>query len=138
MYWYIFNVLSNFQILATIKKPVSTERKISKNGFFYCVNRYYKDLVGYPVELHRYPFGENWNPLISKQSKLQENTHILLLKKSIKINKKFKSELKKIKKKYIQLKKKDKYLIRRLLPIQIYRIYKLIKFFLIKRWKNLL
>ena len=76
-------------------------RNISNTGYFFCVNRYYKDLVGYPIELHNYPFGYKWKSIYSKQSKHQREMHILLLKKISSENSNFKNVLLIIKKKYI-------------------------------------
>ena len=61
------------------------ESKISKNGFFLCINRYYKDLVGYPIEFHRYPFNDNWKTIISKPSWMQPHIHFLLIRKFLKL-----------------------------------------------------
>jgi putative sugar O-methyltransferase len=105
---------------------------ISRNGYFLCINRYYKDLVGYPIELHLYPFGLSWNIIISKVCWKQSHIHFLLLKKSSTINLKFKNELKKIKIKYIQLLSKDSFFLRRHLPIIIYRYYKIIKHYILE------
>ena len=101
---------------------------IASNGYFLCVNRYYKDLVGYPVELHLYPFENYWKVIISKISWKQPHIHFLLLKNSLQKNLEFKHELKKIKKIYIQLLSNDKFFLRRYLPIFIYRYYKIVKF----------
>ena len=108
------------------------KNNINENGYFLCVNRYYKDLVGYPVELHLYPFGINWEIISSKISWKQSHIHFLLLKKSYKNNLKFKNELKKIKKNYIKLLSKDSFFLRRYLPISVYRYYKMVKFFFSK------
>ena len=35
-------------------------------GYFLCINRYYKDTVGYPVEMNNYPYDNFWKVLISK------------------------------------------------------------------------
>ena len=32
------------------------------------INRYYKDTVGYPIELHNYPFDKNWNVINMKSN----------------------------------------------------------------------
>ena len=108
-------------------------KKISNNGYFLCVNRYYKDLVGYPIELHIYPFGNFWKIIISKTCWLQTHIHFLLLKKTSDKNEKLLFEIKMIKKKYINLLKREKFLIRKYLPISIYRYYKYLKFFVFKK-----
>tara|TARA_X000000950_G_scaffold278491_1_gene369516 strand:+ start:11108 stop:12145 length:1038 start_codon:yes stop_codon:yes gene_type:complete len=106
--------------------------KISKNGYFLCINRYYKDLVGYPVELHRYPFDNKWKILISKKSWMQEHIHFLLLKKVSKNKSNINLALSAIKNNYIKIVKKDNFFLRRWLPISFYRNYKLAKYFIFK------
>jgi len=51
---------------------------ISDHGFFFNVNRYYKDTVGYPVMLHEYPYDSNWKVLKSESSWMQNWIHLLL------------------------------------------------------------
>mgnify|MGYP006112574573 CR=1 FL=1 len=107
-------------------------KNVSKNGYFLCINRYYKDLVGYPIEFHRYPFKNNWKTLISKQSWMQPHIHFLFVKKVIKKNSNILSTLDVIKKNYIKIVKTDIFIFRRLMPINFYRNYKLVKNFLFK------
>jgi putative sugar O-methyltransferase len=106
------------------------ESKTSRNGFFLCINRYYKDLVGYPIEFHRYPFNDNWKTIISKQSWMQSHTHFLLTKKVDKKKSDIKETLKYIKLIYLDVLKNDKFFLRRWLPINLYRFYKSIKYFI--------
>ena len=108
------------------------QNKISKNGYFLCVNRYYKDLVGYPVEFHRYPFDMKWKTILSKKSWMQPTIHFLLVKRLEKNNFEFKFQIKEIKKNYLKLVKKDKFFIRRIMPLTAYRYYKYIKHFFLK------
>ncbi len=103
------------------------QKNISKKGYFLCINRYYKDLVGYPVEFHLYPFDNYWNVVVSKSSWMQPFIHLLLVKRSIKKSEEIKIALKNVKKKYIQLLKTEKIFIRKYLPIWIYRYYKFFK-----------
>ena len=42
------------------------KKRIKKGGHFLCVNRYYKDTVGYPIEFIKYPFDKFWKIIISK------------------------------------------------------------------------
>ena len=110
-------------------------KKINKNGHFLCINRYYKDLVGYPIELHRYPFQNVWKTIISKSAWMQPHIHYLLVKKTYKKNSDIKKTLAIIEKKYLRLVKNDKIVIRRILPVQIYRYYKLLKHFILNNFK---
>ena len=102
-------------------------KNIARNGYFLCINRYYKDLVGYPVEFHLYPFDNYWNVIESKRSWMQPFIHFLLLKRSIKEREEIKIALKGIKKNYIKVLKNEKIFIRRYMPIWIYRYYKYLK-----------
>ena len=106
---------------------------ISKNGFFLCVNRYYKDTVGYPVEFNNYPYDQYWKVLISKRSWMQDTIHFLLTRRAKKKNKEINAELDKIKKISQKVRLKDKFFFRRVLPNFIYKLYKRIKFFLLNK-----
>lgn len=103
------------------------QNNICKSGYFLCINRYYKDLVGYPIELHLYPFDQKWRVIISKKSWMQSSMHFLLLKRMIKKNNNIKIEMSNIKQEYLRILRKEKFLIRRYLPISIYRYYKYLK-----------
>ena len=100
------------------------------NSYFLCINRYYKDLVGYPIEFHRYPFTNNWKTIISKSSWEQSHIHFLLVKKVSEKNSDIFKTLEQIKTKYKKIVKNDNFFFRRILPIDIYRFYKLLKNFL--------
>ena len=104
-----------------------------QNSFFLCINRYYKDTVGYPIELHNYPFDENWNTIISEKSWNQSHIHFLFLKRSLKNDGNIKKELEKIKQISKQKIKNDPRLIRRIIPDFLYKVYKKIKFLFLKR-----
>ena len=97
-------------------------------GYFLCINRYYKDTVGYPIELVKYPFGKNWQVLISKKSWLQNHIHYLFLKRSKNLLSDMHNELKKLKFLSAEIKKKDQFFLRRILPTFIYKIYKISKY----------
>jgi len=117
----------------TIKKYFEYINKNIKNdGIFFCSNRYYKDTVGYPVELHKYPFDDNWMVLYSEKSWRQDHIHCLILKRVSQELEDIKNEKKKlIKLLKIEI-KKDERIVRRVTPNLIYLIYKNIKFYLIK------
>ena len=110
---------------------------IQKNSkvdtFFLSINRYYKDTVGYPIELHNYPFDKNWNVIISETSWNQKHIHFLFLKRILMKEGNINDELEKIKKIAKQKIKKDPRIIRRTLPDFFYKIYKKTKFFFLKK-----
>ena len=109
------------------------QKNLTYDGFFLCINRYYKDTVGYPIELHNYPFDKNWNTIISESSWKQNHVHFLFLKRTLKNEGNIKNELKKIKEIARQKIKDDPKLIRRITPNFLYKIYKKFKFFFLKR-----
>jgi len=98
-------------------------------GYFLCINRYYKDTVGYPVEMNNYPYDNFWKVLISKTSWMQNHIHFLLTKRTKNSSEEIFRELKKIKLIYENVKKKDPFFWRRALPTPVYKFYKKIKFF---------
>ena len=110
------------------------QKKVKKNGHFLCINRYYKDTVGYPIELGNYPFDNNWKVIVSKKSWKQDHIHYLLLRRSKNNLNDIQQELKKIKLYYLEIKKKDKFFWRRVLPIPLYKLYKYSKYKITKRF----
>ena len=104
------------------------KQNLKIGGYFLCINRYYKDTVGYPIELIKYPFGKNWTVLVSKKSWLQDHIHYLLFERTKKPNIKFKDEIKKLKILSNGIKKHDPFFIRRILNNSIYKIYKISKY----------
>ena len=106
------------------------QSKISKNGFFLCINRYYKDLVGYPIEFHRYPFKNNWKTIISDVSWMQPHSHFLLTRKVNEKKSDIREILKYIKSNYLKVLKNDNFFFRRWLPVSLYRFYKIGKHFI--------
>jgi len=104
------------------------QKTISANGFFLCINRYYKDTVGYPIEMHNYPYDNYWKILISKTSWKQNHIHFLLTQRTHHPNAEISKELRKIKKLSDKVRSKDKLLIRRITPNLIYKSYKKIKY----------
>ncbi len=109
------------------------QNKIKINGHFLCINRYYKDTVGYPVELHKYPFDKNWEVILSEQSWNQDHVHFLFLKRTQKKQENILNELKKIKKISRKKIKSDPRVFRRIIPDFLYKIYKKIKFLFLKK-----
>ena len=105
--------------------------KISKNGLFLCINRYYKDLVGYPIEFHKYPFENKWKTIVSKNSWMQTHVHFLLVKNVSKNKSDIKETLNEIRNEYLKKVKLDSFFLRRWLPVDIYRIYKIIKHYIV-------
>src|SRR3989344_642309 len=55
---------------------------VSPNGFFFNINRYYKDSVGYPIKLSEYPYDEKWNVVLSKPAWRQPIIHCLLTRRT--------------------------------------------------------
>ena len=104
------------------------QKKIKKKGYFLCINRYYKDTVGYPIEFENYPFDNNWKVIASKKSWQQNHIHYLLLKRTKHNSNDIQQELKKIKLYSLEAKKKDKFFWRRVLPIPLYKLYKYSKY----------
>ena len=111
------------------------DKKTNINSYFLCINRYYKDLVGYPIEFHKYPFQNSWKTIVSNSAWMQPHIHFLLVKKTSKKKSDIKNTLLNIEKKYHQIVKNDKIFIRRILPVNIYRYYKLIKYFILTNLK---
>ncbi len=106
------------------------KNKISKKGYFLNINRYYKDTVGYPVELTKYPYDNKWKVIISKKSWQQSHIHFLLTQRTNKILEDINNELSKIDKITNSLIKRDPRLVRRVMPNFIYKKYKSFKHYL--------
>jgi putative sugar O-methyltransferase len=118
----------------TIKLYFNFIHKNLKNlGHFLCINRYYKDTVGYPIELYNYPFDKYWKVVISERSWNQDHTHFFFLKRTLNKKGNIQDELKKIKKITGKKIKEDTRIIRRIMPNFLYKFYKKIKFFILKR-----
>lgn len=58
------------------------QRTLKKGGVFYCVNRYEKKTVGYPIRLKDYPFDGYWKVLSSSASWRQPHIHELVVARS--------------------------------------------------------
>jgi putative sugar O-methyltransferase len=99
-------------------------------GSFLCINRYYKDTVGYPIEMNNYPYDKRWKVLTSKPSWMQKRIHFLLTKRIKRKKNEIHEELKMIEKMSNKSRLEDPFFWRRILPNSIYKLYKNIKFFL--------
>jgi len=87
------------------------QNNISEKGYFFNVNRYFKDTVREPLKLTAYPYDNNWNTIISKPSWQQKHIRILLTQRSKNPKNSISKELKKLEKiteKYFLLEKKNK------------------------------
>ncbi len=69
----------NFKVIKKYFNLIQTH--ITNGGFFFNVNRYYKDSVGYPIELSKYPYDEKWEVVSSKPSWRQNHMHQLITKR---------------------------------------------------------
>ena len=62
-----------------IKKYFNIIHKyISDDGFFLNINRYTKNVVGYPINFSDYPYDDDWEVKLSKKSFKQPHVHFLL------------------------------------------------------------
>ena len=102
-------------------------------GSFLCINRYYKDTVGYPIEMNNYPYDKRWKIITSKTSWMQNHIHFLLTKRTKKESNEIYKELKLIEKMSKKIRMEDPFVWRRILPNSIYKMYKNIKFFLFSK-----
>jgi hypothetical protein len=74
------------------------QNNISDKGYFFNVNRYFKNTVKKPLKLIDYPYDNNWNTIISQPSFQQRHIRILLTQRSKNPKKSIQEEFKKIKK----------------------------------------
>ena len=74
------------------------QNNISEKGYFFNVNRYFKNTVKKPLKLIDYPYDNNWNTLISQPSFQQKHIRILLTQRFKNPKKSIQKELKKLKK----------------------------------------
>ena len=109
------------------------QSQLNINGYFLCINRYYKDTVGYPIELHNYPFDKYWDVILSEKSWGQDHVHFLFLRRTQKEQIYIIKELEKIKYQSKLQIKNDPRLIRRIMPDFFYKIYKRIKFLIFNK-----
>lgn len=49
-----------------------------EGSFFFNINRYYKDTIGYPIELFKYPYDNNWDVIYSSKAWKQPWIHNLI------------------------------------------------------------
>lgn len=61
-------------------------RTVRRDGIFYCVNRYEKRTVGYPIRLRDYPFDSYWDIVSSAPSWRQSHIHELVVGRTDKSN----------------------------------------------------
>ena len=120
-----------YEVIKDYFKLIQNFTKIG--GSYLCVNRYYKDTVGYPVEMNNYPYDKCWKVLISKPSWMQNHIHFLLTKRIKNESNEINKELKKIQILSKKVRMKDPFFLRRILPNPIYKLYKNIKFFLFSK-----
>ena len=87
------------------------QNNISEKGYFFNVNRYFKNTVKKPLKLIDYPYDNNWNTLISQPSFQQKHIRILLTQRCKNPKKSIQKELKMLKKtteKYFLKEKRNK------------------------------
>ena len=112
----------------TIKKYFKLiQSKLSKQGYFLNINRYYKDTTGYPIEYHKYPYDNKWKVIFSKTSWKQPYVHTMLTQRVKKDLNEINNEMHKIKKIMKNVIKKDPRMFRRFLHPDFYKLYKYIK-----------
>lgn len=106
-------------------------------GYFFNVNKYYKDTVGHAIELDNYPYDDYWDVVLSQPSWKQESKiHELITKRLDHNSLSIKNELEKIKLLKLQFFKRKKYsflfetfpllvrLLKSFLPISIIKYIK--------------
>ena len=71
-------------------------KHISNNGFFFNVNRYVKDSVGYPIKLIDYPYDKNWKVISSKASWSQKWIHQIITQRDFSSGQNIQREINKI------------------------------------------
>jgi len=120
-----------YEVIKHYFKIIQNLTKIG--GSYLCINRYYKDTVGYPVEMNKYPYDNCWKVLKSNTSWMQDHIHFLLTKRTKNVNAEVSKELRKIKEISDKIRKKDPFFWRRVLPNSIYKLYKYTKFFLFSK-----
>ena len=112
----------------TIKKYFKLiQSKLSKQGYFLNINRYYKDTTGYPIEYHKYPYDNKWKVIFSKTSWKQPYVHAMLTQRVKNDLNEINNEMHKIKKTMKNVTKKDPRMFRRFLHPDFYKLYKYIK-----------
>ena len=120
-----------YEVIKHYFKIIQNLTKIG--GAYLCINRYYKDTVGYPVEMDMYPYDRYWKVLVSKPSWMQNHIHFLLTKRVKYPSNDTPNELKKIRKISEKIRKNDLFYWRRILPNFIYKLYKKVIFFLFSK-----
>jgi len=95
----------NFKVIKKYFDLIHTN--ITDDGYFFNVNRYHKDSVGYPIELSKYPYDKRWNVVLSKSSWRQKHIHQLITQRQTKKGN-IKEELVKINNIYKKMTASDK------------------------------
>ena len=72
------------------------QKHLNFGGFFFNINRYYKDTVGYPIKLSEYPYDQNWLVKLSESSWRQEWIHLLITQRTSEISSEIEGELARI------------------------------------------
>ena len=81
----------------TIKKYFNLiQDNIKINGYLININRYLKSTVGHDIKLGEYPYDDNWDVMLSKQSEFQNRIHQLFTKRCNENKKSISNELKSI------------------------------------------
>ena len=112
------------------------ENNISANGYFFNVNRYFKNSVEDPLKLTDYPYDDKWDVLFSKPSWQQRHIRALLTRRSINPKNNIHTEFRKLKNlthRYYLKEKKDK----KSFYIVIYWLFKRKIFLIYEYFKNL-
>ena len=65
---------------------LNIQKLISRDGFFYCVNRYKKATSGETVKFKKFPFDKFWDPIIWQKSFFQPMIHEALFKRRLEEN----------------------------------------------------
>jgi putative sugar O-methyltransferase len=126
-----FDLFINAQSMMEMKPEIIKkyfnfiQSSISKNGFFYLINRYYHDGTGSKNILSEYPYDAYWNVIISKLYKYSKRSHVILLQRSDSIRTNFKLEMEKIKNLQKNFSTPN-------LPLWIINLYRKIKKFFVK------
>ncbi len=62
----------NFNVIKRYFKII--QHHISEGGYFFNINRYCKNSVGYPIKFSKYPYDNYWEVIVSKPSWWQEES----------------------------------------------------------------
>ncbi len=95
---FFINIRSMMEMnFETIKKYFNLiQDNIKINGYLININRYLKSTVGHDIKLGEYPYDDNWDVMLSKQSEFQNRIHQLFTKRCNENKKSISNELKSI------------------------------------------